>query len=314
MRALQLVASANDAFYRKQIEALEANDTACTTITPPGEHVREEVAGNRSVVDYLRFYPRVRAHVPDSYDLVHANYGLTAPFALAQTHLPVVLSLWGTDLFGKYGWVSKLCSRWCDAVVVMSQAMARELDQDCYVVPHGVDTDQFRPMPQEEAQAAVRWDPANRHVLYPYPPHREVKNYPRAERVVAAAREYLDADVPIEIQTVFDVPHERMPLYMNAADVLLVTSRWEGSPNAVKEALACNLPVVATDVGDVRERLSGVSPSYVCQSDAELVTGLVDVLSAPRPSNGRTAAKEVSLSRMGDRLQHVYETVLDTGG
>jgi glycosyltransferase involved in cell wall biosynthesis len=101
---------------------------------------------------------------------------------------------------------------------------------------------------------------------------------------------------------------------MNAADVLLVTSRWEGSPNAVKEALACNLPVVATDVGDVRERLAGVSPSYVCQSDADLVTSLVDVLSDPRPSNGRTAANEVSLSRMGDRLQHVYETVLDVAG
>lgn len=310
MKVLQLVTSANDSFYSHQIRALEANGIQCTTLTPPGNYARQDTDGGRSVREYLQFFPHVLSESRGSYDLIHANYGLTAPFALAQSRLPVVLSLWGSDLFGGYGWLSKLCARWCDAVVVMSTEMAHELDHDCYVIPHGVDTQQFRPLPQHDVQAAVGWDPTKKHVLFPYPPHRTVKNYPRAKRIVDAARTHLET--LIEFQTVYEVPHTRMPQYMNAADVLLLTSHWEGSPNSVKEALSCNLPVVTTDVGDVHERLAGVSPSYVCQSDTGLVNGLVEILANPQPSNGRKAAQTVNYSQMGDRLQQVYETVLST--
>ena len=310
MKVLQLVTGANDSFYRHQIRALEANGIQCTTLTPPGSHTHENTDGSRSVVNYLRYLPRVLRESSESYDLLHANYGLTAPFALAQSQLPVVLSLWGSDLFGPYGRLSKLCARWCDAVIVMSTTMATELDQDCYVVPHGVDTEQFRPIPQHDAQVAVDWDPTHLHVLFPYSPSQTVKNYPRAKRVVDAARDRLNR--PITLHTVFDEPHARVPLYMNAADVLLLTSQWEGSPNSVKEALACNLPVVAVDVGDIRDRVTGVSPSGVCETDTELVNRLVDVLATPRASNGRHAAHVVSRSQMGDRLQQVYETVLST--
>ncbi|WP_231186362.1 glycosyltransferase [Haladaptatus sp. DYF46] len=310
MKVLQLVTGANDSFYSHQIRALEANGIQCTTLTPPGSHTHENTGESRSVANYLRYLPQVLRESSGSYDLLHANYGLTAPFALAQSHLPVVLSLWGSDLFGSYGWLSKLCARRCDAVIVMSTAMADELDQDCYVVPHGVDTEQFRPIPQPDAQAAVGWDPTHLHVFFPYSPSHTVKNYPRAKRIVDAARDRLNR--PITLHTISGEPHARMPLHMNAADVLLVTSRWEGSPNSVKEALACNLPIVAVDVGDIRDRITGVSPSYVGTTDTELVNGLVNVLATPRESNGRHAAHAVSRSQMGDRLQQVYETVLST--
>jgi glycosyltransferase involved in cell wall biosynthesis len=102
-----------------------------------------------------------------------------------------------------------------------------------------------------------------------------------------------------------------MPTYMNAADALLLTSNREGSPNAVKEALACNLPVVSTDVGDVRERLSGVSPSAVCTTDDGLTDALVDVLAQGARSNGRDIVREVSVSRTRDRLHAVYQQVCE---
>ncbi|WP_134671514.1 glycosyltransferase [Halorussus marinus] len=308
MNVLNLVSNADARFFEQQTAALEARGVDCEVTTPPGDHRAREDVTERSPADYLRFVPLAVRESLDGYDLVHANYGLTAPMALAQVRLPVVLSLWGTDLMGGYGWLSKACARFCDAVIVMTDEMARELEAPCYVIPHGVDTDRFAPEPTAAAREAVGWDRDARHVLFPYPPSDDVKDLPRAERVVERASDRVDA--PVELQVVYGVPHAEVATYMNAADALLLTSKREGSPNAVKEAMSCNLPVVSTDVGDVRERLDGVSPATVSDADEELIAGLADVLVDPRPSDGRAVAREISLERMGERIETVYESVL----
>lgn len=308
MHVLNLTTNENSPIFRQQVRALEEQGIECTSVSIQGT---TGVNSPRSLLDYLRFYPDVLKHSFRKYDLVHANYGLTAPFALAQLKLPVVLSLWGSDLYGQYGWTSKLCANYCDATIVMSERMARDLGQDCYVIPHGVDLDQFAPISQSVAVNQIGWDPNAKHVLFPYSPDRDVKNYPRAERLVDAAREAVDA--PVKLQSVWGISHEKMPRYMNAADCLLLTSHHEGSPNVVKEALACNLPVVSVDVGDVRERLSGVEPSVVSDDDTELRTALESILSRGERSNGRQYAKEISKNRMGEQLQEIYNVVADVG-
>nr|WP_227374088.1 glycosyltransferase [Haladaptatus halobius] len=307
IRVLNLVTNTDARFFQEQLRVLREQGVMGETLSPPGRH-RVQEAARRSPTDYLRFFPTVFRNALGEYDLIHANYGLTAPMALTQPRLPVVLSLWGSDLLGEYGWLSKQCARHCDAVIVMSEEMASELDGPCYVIPHGVNHSRFEPRPKRDARDAVGWSRGAKYVLFPYPPSREVKNFPRAERVVNAAANRVSGRV--ELQSVYGVPHAEMATYYNAADALLLPSKSEGSPNSVKEAMACNLPVVTTDVGDVRDRLSGVSPSHVCDSDDELVAGLVDVLSDPRRSNGREKTRDVSLERMGERIRAVYETVL----
>jgi glycosyltransferase involved in cell wall biosynthesis len=126
--------------------------------------------------------------------------------------------------------------------------------------------------------------------------------------VADAAADALDD--PVTFHSVSGVPHAEMPTYMNAADALLLTSNREGSPNTVKEAMACNLPVVATDVGDVAERLDGVSPAAVGETDAELITGLIEVLEADARSDGRDHVRDVSLESMAERIRTVYADVL----
>lgn len=309
MRVLNLVTNHRATFYENQLSTLDRQGVESVTLSVPGRFDGDGEVNDRSPVDYLRFYPSVLRRSFEDFDLIHANYGLTAPFALAQPNLPVVLSLWGSDLFGRFGPVSKPCAPHCDAVIVMSEAMAEELGSECVVIPHGVDTDAFAPRPREEARRELGWRDDSRHVLFPYPPSQTVKDFPRARRIVERARERL-AD-PVELQTISGVPHQRMPTYMNAADAFLLTSRHEGSPNAVKEALACNLPVVSTDVGDVRERLSGVSPSFVRSDDEGLLEALVTVLERGERSNGRERIEALSLARMGERIRSVYETVAD---
>lgn len=308
IRVLNVVTNPKARFYDQQVSVLERYGVSCTTLTVPGGNHSQAAMEGRSPSDYLRFYPTVLKHSFDDYDIVHANYGLTGPLALFQPRLPVVLSLWGSDLLGKYGWLSRLCAARSDAVIVMSERMAQELDDECDVIPHGVDLELFRPIPQEEARETVGWDAGGHHVLFPYAPNRDVKNYPRAKRVVAAAEKQLGE--PITLQTVHGAAHDEMPYYMNAADALLVTSHREGSPNSVKEAMACNLPIVATDAGDVRERLAGATASGVYTTDEDLVDGLVRAFERGERSNGRDIVREVSLQRMADQIVGVYERVL----
>ncbi len=312
MELLHLVTH-RSSFFERRIRSLRERGHDCDIVPVPGRELddrAERVETSRSLRHYLWFYGRVLAATANSYDLVHAHYGLTVPFALLQPHRPVVLSLWGSDLHGEFGWLSERCARLAEETVVMSPAMATQLDCGATVVPHGVDTDLFRPMDRAAARREVGWDPDACHVLFPYSPARSVKNFPLAERVVERVR--ADLDCAVRLQTVYDVEHDAVPVYMNAADALLLTSHREGSPNTVKEALACNLPVVATDVGDVRERVDGVTRSAVCTDETELVTALSRLLEESGRSNGRRAVQSLSVDRTTDRLESVYRRALDS--
>jgi glycosyltransferase involved in cell wall biosynthesis len=207
--------------------------------------------------------------------------------------------------------LSKCTARYCDEVIVMSEAMAAELDQDCHVIPHGVDLERFQPRSPELARRTVNWGDDGYHVVFPYRIERDEKDFDRAKRVVETVDDRMDS--PVELNVVTGVPHDQFPNYLNAADCLLLTSKREGSPNVVKESLACNLPVVATDVGDVRERLDGVDPSAIGRTDAELVDGLQAVLERRERSNGREAVRDLSISNTGRRIVDVYERVLADG-
>jgi len=309
MRVLSLTPSADSNAYRRRRDALDRLGVETTTVSPSGTHAPG--GASRSPLDYAACYPRVLRESFDDYDLVHAVQGVVAPLALAQPVRPVVLSLWGTDLFGRLGPLSRWCARRAGAVVVMSPEMERRLDVAAAVVPHGVDLDRFRPRDRSAARAELGWEDDTAHVLFPAHPARAVKNYPRARRVVAAVRDRLDDRVSLDVLN--GVPHDAVPAHMNAADALLLTSDHEGSPNTVKEALACNLPVVSTAVGDVAARIDGVAPGAVCRSDAELVDALTRVLRERSRSNGRDAVRGLTPDRMARRLYGVYEEVRRDG-
>lgn len=311
LSVLHLV-TAEEIFFRQQIETLESKGVDCEVcVVPRAEQIDGDMGSRRGPVEYLRYLPKVRRALREGeFDLVHANYGLTAPYAATQFSLPVVLTLWGSDVVGFDGVVTKAFAWRADAVTVRSDEMRELLGrEDAHILPSGVDLDRFRPIDQSESRERIGWDFDGAHVLFPYSPAYERKNYPLAKRIVDAVDSDHSRDVALH--TMSGVDHDTVPYYVNAADCVLLTSNHEGSPNTVKEAMACNVPVVSTDVGDVQERLDGVTPGGVGTDETELVAHLRKVLSSDARSNGREVVREVSWERIGDRMLEIYEELTE---
>ncbi len=305
MRVLSLVTTPRS-FYRKQEAALDAAGIEYTTLEVPGEHRNfDDRVEERTLADYLKFYPQVLRESFEDYDLVHANYGLTAPFAVGQFRLPVVVSLWGGEFReNQFAPIIRAATNRADEVIIPSRMMSQFVDREAHYVPYPVDTEQFRPIPRDEAREHLGWDPDETVVLFPAAPGRPEKNFDLAKRVVDG----LDRDV--RLHTGGNIPYDDMPYVMNASDALLVTSNRETGPMVVKEAAACNVPVVCTRVGFAPEVLDGVAHSGVGDSAAELRDVLRAALDAGERADGRGPIAEYGVEEMGARLRTVYERCL----
>lgn len=279
------------------------------------------INGRESRWNYLRAVREVRRRVrADRYNLIHAHFGLAGLAARCQFRVPVAVSFMGDDVLGRprrngriglYGRFlqasSFVLARIVSAVIVKSVGMKSKLRlPSAHVIPNGVDLRLFRPMDRQECRQALGLDPCRKYVLFPYAAAEERKRYDLIQAAVVKAR----ARVPqLEILHARGVHHERMPLYMNAADVLVLASMLEGSPNAVKEALAVNLPVVSVDVGDVSERLDSVEGCFLVAREAEAIArSIVEICRSGKRGRGRERLYPYSIEMTAQKILEVYES------
>lgn len=261
-------------------------------------------------------------------DLVHVMYGgvMARTVVRAIIDHPVIVSFCGSDLQGEnlpgvlrkmavlYGvWCSRLAARNACGVIVKSknlwEALPPNMDKKWVrIIPNGVDLNRFVPMDAGECRRRLGWKAAQFHALFPANSGSPVKQFWLAQAAVHAAQR---AGVPAEIHRLEGVKHEDVPLWLNASHCLILTSKKEGSPNIVKEALACNLPVVSVDVGDVSERIAGISGCHLCRpSESELATGLVSVANGPSRVQGRVSMAALSLPQVAEKLIGFYHCIL----
>jgi glycosyltransferase involved in cell wall biosynthesis len=166
------------------------------------------------------------------------------------------------------------------------------------------------PISKENARKAIGWSMEDRVVLFNHGNNPVEKGFHIAEEAVRIAKASI-GDIRFVVLD-GSVSPDDMPLYLNASDCLLVASDWEGSPNIVKEAMACNLPVVSSRVGDIEERFSGVYPFKVTDRQADrLGEALAEVLTLNCRSNGREKVIELSQGNIMKRLIALYMEVFD---
>lgn len=267
------------------------------------------------VTGYLKEIYRLRKFLKQNhFEVIHAHYGLSAIVASLAGARSLVVSLMGSDVFGPRWllWLVRFFSAFFwPCVIVKSQQMADHLGvRSVKVIPNGVDLTLFREIPREEARIKMG-SSCRKIVLWPANPEREVKNV----KLALDAMKLLTAE-QLELKIIYDVPTSQMPWFYNSAEVVLVTSRWEGSPNVVKEALACNVPVVSTPVGDVKEWLQQAKGCEVVPpSPNQVAEALKKVIRRGKRINGREVIGELDIDRISARLMNEYLAVsLSTQG
>jgi glycosyltransferase involved in cell wall biosynthesis len=239
---------------------------------------------------------------------------------------PTVVSFCGDDLLGELlsGFLRRLISgygvmashraaRRACGIVVKSKNLQDALPDDVdrskvRIIPNGVDLERFKPLNRDKCRQRLGWSGDRFHVLFPANDGDPRKRPNLAEAAVEAANH---SGVEAEMHQLRGVPHAEVPVWLNASDVVLLTSLHEGSPNIVKEALACNIPVVSVDVGDVRERTQGVEGCYLAVPEpSELAAKLQMVYAGSRRVVSRIKMQELSLERVALQLKEFYREVL----
>ena len=264
----------------------------------------------KGIPGYLKYIRILKKYLSENeFDVVHAHYIFSAFVASLAGAKPLVVSLMGSDInlskhlrtlariFHTYSWKK---------LIVKSQEMKELLKiKEAIVVPNGVNFNRFRSIAKEEALTFTGWDRNKTNILFAANPVKGVKNYALAKQAI----NMIDND-SIEIKALENIDNSDIPYYMNSADVVLLTSLWEGSPNVVKEAMACGRPIVSTDVGDVKELLKDTSGCYVVDHDPENVSrAIASALEFKGITNGRQEIADLREENIADRLISIYNSV-----
>jgi glycosyltransferase involved in cell wall biosynthesis len=292
-----------------------------------GRWVRDQVEEIRRLgteVEVFSFPPGSRQYIPatrrlrrllarERFDLVHAHYGLPGWCARLAGAQPLLVSFHGTDVrHWLVGPMSRRLAWRADLVAAVSRALFALEDgrpglpavPGSAVLPCGPDLGRFQPLPRTEARRELELDPNGRFLLFPANPARPEKRHDRAAELAQACG--------AELLTGGSIEPERMPLWVNAANAVVVTSDYEGFGLAALEALACDVPVLSTPVGVAPYALGGIRGALCAPFQLETwkVAALPLLNSADPRVEGVARASTLSARRMAERTLEAYRTVL----
>lgn len=249
-----------------------------------------------------------------NYDLVHIHYGLSGMYLINPfvKHIPTITTFHGSDIQPNGGngklsvIVSRLAAKRSDAAIVLNgkmEAMVKPYCNNTFMIPCAVDIDTFQPMEKTEEHGNIQ-------IVFPSNHERKVKNYPLFCEVLNVLKKKYG--IMAEERELKNMTRQQIAELYSNADVLLMTSDSEGSPQALKEAMACNLPCVSTPVGDVRELLDGVANSYVSEKhDAEELAELVikSLKQEGKGVSGREKIVQMKLDEnsVAEKIMEVYK-------
>ena len=292
-----IVASFNKGFFApfilEQSEALEKM----------GQTVHFFGIQGHGIWGYVRNYKGLKRIIQDyKPDVIHAHYGLSGLLATLQRRVPVVTTFHGSDINNpKVLPFSKIAMKLSAFTIFVSQKnvdIARPTKKFA-LLPCGVNSDNFTEVPIGEARLKLQLEDTKKYVLFAGSFSNRVKNPELAQKAIALLKN-------VELIELKGYSREEVNYLMHAVDVALMTSHTEGSPQFVKEVMACGCPLVSVDVGDVKEVTAGVEGCYIVSREAEEIA---EKLQIALNFKGRTHGRE-RIMELGLENRKVAETIV----
>jgi|AntRauTorcE11897_2_1112592.scaffolds.fasta_scaffold00207_27 glycosyltransferase involved in cell wall biosynthesis len=287
-------------FVREQVESLKKKDVKIDYFKIRG----------KGIIGYLKNLPTlIRKAKLKEYDLIHAHYGLAGLLSILQPYLPVVVTYHGSDIHGKFNRVlSKITATFTKHNILTNTKQIKQLNlkSKYSVIPCGIDTKIFVPLDKKECRNKLGFEIGDKLVLFSSSFSRKVKNYPLAKESISK----LESVKLLELK---GKSREEVVLLLNAVDLVLITSFKETGPLIVKEALACNTPVVSTDVGDVKELVDGIETCFITKYDSKEISEKVKYIISDTKKVNHCRSRELVLNYdlkiIADQIYNLYKSI-----
>lgn len=288
-----------------------------------------DIKGYNTPINYIKSIKLIKNLIKEKdINLIHAHYsycGFTSVKATEQ-RIPIVLSLMGSDILGRPDENGKLTLRGIfdkslstsvakkvNHIIVKSEEMKSSINLSVpiSVIPNGVDFHKFKPIDQFEAREKLGFNPDDFIILFLGKQTIPRKNFTLARNAVEKFTS-TSGNSNIKLVAPYGISQNDVVYYMNAANVLLLTSYWEGSPNVIKEAMACNLPIISTDVGDVRKIIVDAFSCFIVGFSEIAISDKLSVIYKNRKrSNGRDKISHLRDSVIAREIIGIYENTVD---
>lgn len=286
-------------FIEEQVNALKKTGLQMEIFGVRGKGIR----------GYLKNWKLLLQHINEFQpDIIHAHYGLSGLLANLQRKVPVVTTYHGSDINDKRVFrVSKLAIRLSKHNVFVSQKNidTAKVKKNFSLIPCGVDTSVFYPQNQEICRQEMRLSKDKRYILFAGAFDNQVKNAALAIDAVSTLKN-------VKLIELKGYMREEVACLMNAVNACLMTSHSEGSPQFIKEAMACNCPVVSVDVGDVKKMLEGVKHCYLAKYDIQDIAEKLNLLfENGERTNGKEKIADMHLDNasVARKILKVYNSI-----
>lgn len=243
-------------------------------------------------------------------DIIHAHYSFSAFISFLCLPSRTLCSLMGSDIYCQPYLVKKLTlfySKYFWKRTIVKSMRMQSIIPSSILIPNGIDFDIFYPVDKNTSLKESKLDPTKKNILFVAEDiHSSEKNY----NLAVTAVEKLN-DNSVILVPVTGKKQEELKYFYSAADLLLMTSLSEGSPNVIKEAMACNCPIVSTDVGDVAEMTNDTIGCAITSYDAdEIASKIKSILLQRSRTNGRDKIQHLDSRYIARKLFSLYEEVV----
>lgn len=273
----------------------------------------------KGILGYLKNRSKLRTLVKkNDFDVVHAHYTLSGWLCLLSfLKKPIVLSVMGSDAYGEFNingkrhfysyffmLLTQLIQPFVKSIIVKSNNIKKYiyLKKKCHLIPNGVNFNLFKPQAKAISRSVLGLPPDKKIVLYLANSEDPRKNF----KLLNNASSFL-TNKEIEIINPYPISNKEFSDYLNACDVFVLTSFNEGSPNVIKEAMACNCPIVSTDVGDVNEVISGTPGCYLASfKPKDVAIKIEKAIRFDKRTNGRENIKHLDSNVIAHKIRNIY--------